>query len=173
MGGRVTASTHSPHSQSAKNGRIGTMRTSLKPRRRLTALSAVIGFTVLAGLAVADDKPAGGNELASAIAAQAPVAALDVKTEVKALLGSVTPVSDEALGSESGMAQLQLDKVVINDQDLNGVLQGNVATGTTNGNNTISGDAFSNSAGFVTAIQNTGNNVLIQDATIINISMAP
>ena len=145
------------------------MRTSLKPRGRRAALTAVIGFMVLAGPAAADDQSATGSEVPAAIAAGAPVAAL----EVKALLATVTPVSDEALGAESGKAQLQLDKVTINDQDLNGILQGNVATGTTNGNNTISGDAFSNSAGFVTAIQNTGNNVLIQDATIINISMAP
>ena len=149
------------------------MRTSLKPRGRLAALSAVIGFMILTGSAVADDQSAAGSEVPAAIAAGAPIAALEVKADVKALLATVAPVSDEALGAESGKAQLQLDKVVINSEDLNGILQGNVATGTTNGNNTISGDAFSNSAGFMTAIQNTGNNVLIQDATIINISMAP
>jgi len=149
------------------------MGTSLKPRGRRSALSVLIGFMVLAGPVIADDQSATGSEVPAAIAARAPVAALEVKAEIKSLLASATPVSDEALGDESGMAQIQLDKVVITDQDLNGVLQGNVATGTTNGNNTISGDAFSDSAGFVTAIQNTGNNVLIQDATIINISMEP
>jgi hypothetical protein len=145
------------------------METRVKPRGRLTALSTAIGFLVLAGPAVADDQSAIGTEVAATIAAEAPIAAL----ELKALFATVTPVSDEALGAESGKAQLQLDKVVINDQDLDGILQGNVATGTTSGGNTISGDAFSNSAGFVTAIQNTGNNVLIQDSTIINVSMGP
>jgi hypothetical protein len=134
----------------------------------------VIGFVVIGGAAVADDQSATGNEVPAVIAAEVPAGALPAGVlEVKALLATATLVSDDALGAESGKAQLQLDKLTINDQDLNGILQGNVATGTTNGNNTISGDAFSNSAGFVTAIQNTGNNVLIQDATIINISMAP
>jgi hypothetical protein len=149
------------------------MRSSLKiPRGSFTALSAVIGFVVIGGAAVADDQPAAGNgnDVPAVIAAEAPAAAA---LEVKAPFATATLVSDDALGAESGKAQLQLDKLTINDQDLNGILQGNVATGTTNGDNTISGDAFSNSAGFVTAIQNTGNNVLIQDATIINISMAP
>ncbi len=146
------------------------MRLSLrKPRGCFTALSAVIGFLVIAGPAMADDQSATGSEVPAVIAAEVPDAAL----EVKALFATAALVSDDALGTESGKAQLQLDKVTINDQDLNGILQGNVATGTTNGNNTIAGDAFSNSAGFVTAIQNTGNNVLIQDATIINISMGP
>ena len=145
------------------------MPRSVKTRGCLTGLSAVIGFMFISGPAVGDEQAATGNEVPATIAAKAPAAAL----EVKALLGTVTPVSDEALGAESGKAQLQLDKVVINDQDLDGILQGNVATGTTNGNNTISGDAFGNAAGFVTAIQNTGNNVLIQDSTIINVSMAP
>jgi hypothetical protein len=126
---------------------------------------ALLGATV----ASADDQITTVLGPAS-IAVEAPLGAA---AEGKALLGLATPVSDEALGAESGKAQLQLDKMVVNDQELNGALQGNVATGTTNGNNTISGEAFSDSNGFVTAIQNTGNNVLIQDSTIINISMEP
>lgn len=136
-----------------------------------------MGLVVLAGGGVsADEQVVSGNAVvngsevpALVVSAVAPAAT----GEVKALLLTAVPVSDAALGAESGKAQLQLDKVTINDQDLNGVSEDNIATGNTNGNNTISGDAFSNSAGFVTAIQNTGNNVLIQDATIINISMAP
>lgn len=154
------------------------MGTSLKPRKRLAALSAVVGVLVIAGPAMADDLSFAGGEMTKLPGAKStiatPVAAPHAASaEVKPLFATVTPVSDEALGAESGKAQLQLDKVVINTQELNGVLQGNVATGTTNGDNTISGEAFGNAAGFVTAIQNTGNNVLIQDATIINISIAP
>ena len=51
--------------------------------------------------------------------------------------------------------------------------QGNIATRNTNGNNSISDNAFAGAAGFVTAIQNTGNNVLIQNSTIINVSLDP
>lgn len=65
-------------------------------------------------------------------------------------------------------AQLQL-----NQNDLNAVFTGNVATGNHTGDNTISAGAFMDASGFVTAIQNTGNNVLIQNATIVNVSITP
>lgn len=39
------------------------------------------------------------------------------------------------------------------------------------GVNTISSGAFSNASGLPVAIQNSGSNVLIQNATIINIHM--
>ena len=56
-------------------------------------------------------------------------------------------------------------------------LNGNVSnTSTTNvvtGLNEIGGGAFANAAGFPMVIQNTGNSVLIQNATIINVQMQP
>ncbi|MBS3803506.1 MAG: hypothetical protein KGY54_03090 [Oleiphilaceae bacterium] len=45
------------------------------------------------------------------------------------------------------------------------VLSGNVATG----DNTISDNAFGNMSGIATVIQNTGNQVVIQDSTQVNI----
>lgn len=65
-------------------------------------------------------------------------------------------------------AQLQL-----NENDLNAVFTGNVATGNHTGQNSIEQGAFQDASGFVTAIQNTGNNVLIQNATIVNVSITP
>jgi len=41
------------------------------------------------------------------------------------------------------------------------------------GSNVVSGSAFGSSAGLPTVIQNSGNNVLIQNATIVNIRMNP
>ena len=43
--------------------------------------------------------------------------------------------------------------------------------GNTNGDNLINGDAFNNANGFLSTVQNTGNNVLIQNSTIINVSV--
>lgn len=144
------------------------MRGKPKNRDGRWLAAALVGL-ISSGAAMADERidavlgPA-------AVAVPVPVSA---PGGASLTLGVAAPISDEALGAESGKAQLQLDKVVVNDQDLNGVLQGNVATGTTSGNNTISGEAFSDSNGFITAIQNTGNNVLIQNSTIINIAMEP
>ncbi len=88
-------------------------------------------------------------------------------------LGFAAPVSDEVLGTENAKAQIEIDKLVINDQDLNGVVQGNSAINTQSGNNSVSGEAFQDTAGFVTVIQNTGNNVLIQNSTIVNVAVDP
>ena len=79
------------------------------------------------------------------------------------------PLSMEQLGTASGRQgvplQLQLndnqqDAVVSNNQ-----LSGNVVTG----NNSISDHAFEHMSGIATVIQNTGNQVVIQDSTMINV----
>ena len=47
----------------------------------------------------------------------------------------------------------------------------NSASNITTGTNVISEGAFSNSVGLPTVIQNSGNNVLIQNATIVNVQI--
>ena len=127
---------------------------------------AVLALTVGAGVALADEP-----QLQQALApAELPAPA---ETATLATLGAATAVPESLLGNESAMARIELGSVVINDQDVDGVVQGNIATGTTNGNNSISDNAFAGAAGFATAIQNTGNNVLIQNSTIINVSLDP
>lgn len=61
----------------------------------------------------------------------------------------------------------------INKIGLAATLDHNVANNSHTGNNLIDNDAFSGSTGFMTVIQNTGNNVIIQNATIINLSLQP
>lgn len=60
---------------------------------------------------------------------------------------------------------------VSNDMQLNGAVSGNSAVNVFTGANTISSGSFSNASGLPIAIQNSGANVLIQNATIINIQM--
>jgi hypothetical protein len=60
---------------------------------------------------------------------------------------------------------------VSNDMRLNGAVSGNSAINVFTGSNTISDGSFSNASGLPVAIQNSGANVLIQNATIINIQM--
>ncbi len=76
------------------------------------------------------------------------------------------PVTDERLAALHAGAD-----TVSNDMRLNGAVTGNATTDVVSGVNTISSGAFSNASGLPVAIQNSGSNVLIQNATIINIHM--
>ena len=60
---------------------------------------------------------------------------------------------------------------VFNDAQLKGVVADNQASHLTTGMNVISDGAFSGAAGLSTVIQNSGNNVLIQNATIVNVQL--
>jgi hypothetical protein len=74
-------------------------------------------------------------------------------------------LDDGSLADSRGGAQ-------ISDMKLRGVVADNEAVniGMT-GTNVISEGAFSNSSGVPMVIQNSGNNVLIQNATIVNVEV--
>lgn len=97
----------------------------------------------------------------------------EVPADEPAAFAGLVPVSTDNLEEQRGLAGLQVDRLQINDQDLTAVLTDNTATGNVTGGNLISDTAFGEAAGFITAIQNTGNNVVIQNATIINVSLEP
>lgn len=59
----------------------------------------------------------------------------------------------------------------VNNQTLNGTMTDTEAKDNFSGSNVVSGSAFGSSAGLPTVIQNSGNNVLIQNSTILNIRM--
>ncbi|MFC0168463.1 hypothetical protein ACFFKC_10245 [Pseudoduganella danionis] len=60
---------------------------------------------------------------------------------------------------------------VSNNMDVAGSVSGNAAINVVTGANAISAASFANAAGLPVAIQNSGANVLIQNATIINVQM--
>jgi hypothetical protein len=76
------------------------------------------------------------------------------------------PVDADTLASTRGGAEL-----VVNDMNLHGTTAGNSARNVTTGDNTISAGSFANMNGLPTVIQNSGANVLIQNATILNLQM--
>jgi hypothetical protein len=78
----------------------------------------------------------------------------------------VAPVSLELLAQLRGGAD-----TVSNELQLNGAVSGNAAVNVVTGANSIGSASFSNASGLPVAIQNSGANVLIQNATIINIQM--
>jgi len=77
-----------------------------------------------------------------------------------------TPVDSEKLASYRGGAE-----VVRNDMTLNGTTANNSARNVETGDNTISSGSFANMSGLPVVIQNSGANVLIQNAVILNVEM--
>ena len=80
-------------------------------------------------------------------------------------------LSDAELDEKRARENIKVDQITLNDQDQNGDVSENVAIGNTNGDNLIDGNAFSDASGFMSTVQNTGNNVLIQNSTIINVAV--
>ena len=62
-------------------------------------------------------------------------------------------------------------ELVHNDMTLSGTTAGNTAINVATGTNTISAGAFSNMSGLPLVVQNSGANVLIQNAVILNLQM--
>lgn len=60
---------------------------------------------------------------------------------------------------------------IINTNNLNAELYNNQANNNITGTNIVNGGSFANSSGFATIIQNSGNNVIIQNATILNLKL--
>lgn len=74
---------------------------------------------------------------------------------------------DNARGREG------IDMNVFNNMDMNAVLTGNTATNNVTGVNIIDNGSFAGAMGMFSVIQNSGNNVIIQDSTIVNVTVIP
>lgn len=78
-------------------------------------------------------------------------------------------------GMGPAIGATELDKyrggtgIVVNDMRLNGTVADNTAVNVLTGANTITESSFANASGLTSVIQNTGANVLIQNATILNV----
>ncbi|HYP86450.1 hypothetical protein [Variovorax sp.] len=75
------------------------------------------------------------------------------------------PVGEEALNAYRGGAQVHSDMV------LAGTTAENSARNVSTGSNAIDGGSFQNMSGLPVVIQNSGANVLIQNAVILNVQM--
>lgn len=82
-----------------------------------------------------------------------------------ALMGS-EPIAADELATKRGGTDLHNT-----DMQLQGYVAENQAINVATGNNSISDGSFSGAAGVPMVVQNTGNNVLIQNATILNIQV--
>lgn len=126
--------------------------------------AALIGLSLPVMAEDAETPDATSSEAAIESATEESLIALD-------LLDTSSTLTDEELGSQRARENIRIDTITVIDQDQDGDVSDNVAVGNTNGDNLINGEAFSNSSGFLSTVQNTGNNVLIQNSTIINVSV--
>jgi hypothetical protein len=79
-------------------------------------------------------------------------------------------ISEDTLEtSRGGQYTMDIDYVSATS-DIDGTSTDNVAKGNMTGGNIISG-SFGDSSGISTVVQNTGNNVLIQNSTIVNVTL--
>jgi hypothetical protein len=90
--------------------------------------------------------------------------ALEVPVATVAVTGFGMPVARNQLEAYRG----GFDQVK-NDMQLSGTVANNSAFNVMTGSNSIADGSFTNSSGFPMVIQNSGSNVLIQNATIINL----
>lgn len=74
---------------------------------------------------------------------------------------------DDARGREG------VDIVTLNNQNVRATLTDNQANNNVNGYNIIDHGSFTQASGITSVIQNSGNNVIIQDSTIVNVTIAP
>ena len=125
-------------------------------RARYGAAAAVACLLLWNGSASAQDAVEPSSEAAAA-QPQAPDASAG-------LLGG-RPLPSQELDGRRGGTSAQ------NDMRLDGVVGSNHASNLVTGANTISSGSFAGSAGLPMVIQNSGNNVLIQNATIVNVQI--
>ncbi len=86
----------------------------------------------------------------------------------RAVPGLGAPLKPAQLASSRGGADTAS---AISDARLNATVTNNTASNVSSGNNTIDSGSFANMSGLPMVIQNTGANVLIQNATVINLQL--
>ena len=101
--------------------------------------------------------------LSPALQADQPADAVQSVAQVSAF---GPPLPDTALAAHRGGYGLD-----INLNNLNAQLYSNKALNNVTGDNTVTQSAFSGASGLATVVQNSGNNVIIQNATILNLKL--
>jgi hypothetical protein len=123
-----------------------------------TGLSATTSAIPLAADQVGTPAIAGIEQIFAAALAQEQHTTLSIDGE------QVQAVALDQLEHERGR-----EDTVRQDTKLNGDVANNSATNVNTGSNTIDSGSFANMSGIPVVIQNSGANVLIQNATVINL----
>lgn len=137
-----------------------------KPFPRMVLAGTLAGCIALPWPALADADAAWSafDEAVPSILADA-VAEVPVAPAPR-MFGSVAIAGDMLQAFRGGSELVSLD---INES--NGTVRDNLASNLTTGNNVITEGSLAGASGFATVIQNSGNNVLIQNSTIVNLQV--
>ena len=125
---------------------------------------ATCGLLVLAFAASAEDGIATGAAQAPVLVPESPVP--DLPAVAVRELGHAVAV--DRLSALRGGDGSQTENLI----DVDGSVDDNTAHHITSGTNSIADGAFSNASGINTVIQNSGSNVLIQNAMIVTVDFA-
>ena len=136
-----------------------------------TAVPAASRESSAAHAAATADAATTGVVTADAATADKKIAARN-KTTVGERSDAADPLTANILGDTELANQRGGSDSHLNQNNSTGAVTGNVASQLNTGSNTISESAFSNSSGIPIVIQNSGNNVLIQNSTILNLQLA-
>lgn len=148
--------------------------------RHGAVMAALCGTGTLAGAAPA---PAADGVTTRGAAAGAPTSAPSSAPDRTAALGApravTPPAAGKAAGSSKAADDAELDaarggagaSATLIDTRLAGQVSGNSANNVQTGWNVIDGGAFSNMTGIPIVVQNSGANVLIQNATVIQLQL--
>lgn len=66
-----------------------------------------------------------------------------------------------------------VDITTLNNMNVGATVSGNQAINNVNGYNIIDHGSFAQASGITSVIQNSGNNVIIQDSTIVSVTIVP
>jgi hypothetical protein len=138
-------------------------------------MNKLLGTSILlCGLACASTHALAGEPVkvsgeAPPPVAPAPAANAPPQEEThRAVPGLGAPLRQSQLAGARGGADTA---TAISDARLNATVTNNTATNVSSGNNTIDSGSFANMSGLPMVIQNSGANVLIQNATVINLQL--
>lgn len=99
----------------------------------------------------------------------------DADTRALSVAGSTLATNDPVFGTPVGHARLDTQRggqdMILNDQKLKATVSNNSASNLNTGNNLITDGALAGANGVPMVIQNSGNNVSIQNTTILNLNL--
>ncbi len=130
---------------------------------RIGAIGAIALTTLLAGRSAAAAEQ-------ESVSAATPVLLMANMAQTAAVPAAANPLGVKPLDAKR-LANRRGGTDVFNDMQLKGVVADNRATNVSTGNNAIMDGAFSGTSGLPMVVQNSGNNVLIQNATIVNVQV--
>lgn len=159
--------------------------------RRVVAILGLVGIGMAQAAAPdgapASDKSASAEQAAASVETAAPrikakvtdaasrektkTTPREAKDTAREVKDTGDPLTADVLGDADLANQRGGSETHFNQNNATGTVSGNVASQLNTGSNTISESAFSNTNGIPIVIQNSGNNVLIQNSTILNLQL--